>query len=57
MMAGEEAVQLGAAGQQLLQRERIDGVVFRHHPVVGEVPGLFEQALIIFGAARSTSRG
>ena len=43
-----EGMQLGAAGEQLAQRRRIHGVVFGHHPVVGVMPGLLENALIIF---------
>ena len=41
-------MKLGPAGQQLLQRCRILGIVFGHHPVVGIVAGLLEDILVIF---------
>ena len=39
MIAGENGLQLGAAGDKTLQRLRIGLIVFRHHPGVGVVAG------------------
>src|SRR5258708_25528573 len=43
---GREAVQLGAAGEQTLERRRVDQIVFGRHPGVGVMAGLLEDRLI-----------
>ena len=41
-------MQLGAAGEQFLQRRRIALIVFRHHPAIGGLARLLDDALIVF---------
>src|SRR5258708_24147632 len=43
---GREAVQLGAAGEQTLERRRVDQLGFGRHPAVGVTAGLLEARLI-----------